>query len=56
MGARIVTEVFIGLLQGDGLSYLSQQPNWKPFLPTLDPNRQGNDFKMVDLLTFAGVA
>jgi Animal haem peroxidase len=56
VGARIVTEVFIGLLQGDGLSYLSQQPNWKPFLPTLDPNRQGNDFKMVDLLTFAGVA
>ena len=56
VGARIVTEVFIGLLEGDGLSYLSQQPNWKPFLPTLDPNRQGNDFKMVDLLKFAGVA
>lgn len=56
VGARIVTEVFIGLLEGDKESYLTQEPDWKPFLPTIDPSRTGNDFKMVDLLRFAGVA
>jgi hypothetical protein len=50
VGGRIVTEVFIGLLQGDHKSYLRQAPEWKP---TLGHNQ---DFKMVDLLTFAGVA
>lgn len=56
VGARIVTEVFIGLLQGDDKSYLMQEPDWRPFLPTIDAARQGNDFKMIDLLRFAGVA
>jgi hypothetical protein len=50
VGARIVAEVFIGLLQGDPTSYLSQNPNWKPTLG------QGQDFKMADLLKFSGVA
>ena len=36
VGARIVAEVFIGLLQLDPDSYLSVQPNWVPTLPTHD--------------------
>ena len=50
VGGRIVAEVFIGLLQSDELSYLCQEPNWTPTLGT------GGDFKMADLLRFAGVA
>ena len=34
MGARIVAEVFIGLLQLDPDSYLNMQPDWAPTLPT----------------------
>ncbi|MEH3120933.1 MAG: heme peroxidase family protein [Sphingomonas phyllosphaerae] len=56
VGARIVAEVFIGLLQGDRSSYLSQDPEWQPFLPTIDPTHAKNQFAMVDLLRFAGVA
>jgi hypothetical protein len=56
VGGRIVAEVFIGLMQGDKGSYLSQDPEWQPFLPTIDPSKAGDDFKMVDLLRFAGVA
>jgi len=50
MGGRIVAEVFIGLLEGDRISYLHQDPNWTP---TLGPDQ---DFTMADLLRFAGVA
>ena len=35
VGARIVVEVFVGLLQGDRTSYLSHDPDWEPFLPTV---------------------
>ncbi len=56
VGARIVAEVFIGMLQGDRGSYLAQEPDWEPSLQTIDTSRKGEDFKMVDLLTFAGVA
>ncbi|QJE98996.1 peroxidase family protein [Luteolibacter luteus] len=56
VGGRIVAEVFIGLLQGDKQSYLSQDPDWKPFLTTIDSGKTGEDFTMVDLLRFAGVA
>lgn len=56
VGGRIVAEVFIGLLQGDRGSYLSQDPEWEPFLPTIDAARTGEDFTMVDLLRFAGAA
>lgn len=56
VGARIVAEVFIGLLEGDRSSWLSQDPDWEPFLATIDPARTGEDFRMVDLLRFAGVA
>jgi len=50
VGGRIVAEVFIGLLEGDHMSYLQQDPNWTP---TLGPDQ---DFRMADLLRFAGVA
>ena len=56
VGAGIFTEVFVGLLEGDRTSYLSQDPDWEPFLPTVDPSRTGEDFRMIDLLRFAGVA
>jgi hypothetical protein len=53
VGARIVAEVFIGLLQLDPESYLSMQSSWLPTLPTHDGTPQS--FRMIDLLTFAGV-
>jgi len=56
VAARIVTEVFIGLLEGDNSSYLRQEPDWRPFLPTVDPAQQGENFKMIDILRFADVA
>ncbi len=49
LGARIVAEVFIGVLQGDRFSFLNANPNWRPEL--------GNDkgeFSIVDLLRIAG--
>jgi len=54
VGGRIVAEVFVGMLQLDGQSYLNNRPAWRPTLPT----RTGlvtRDFHMVDLLTLAGV-
>lgn len=51
VGARIVAEVFIGLLQLDEDSYLATNPRWRPTLPS----RTRSTFTMVDLLTFAGV-
>ena len=56
VGARIVAEVFIGLLEGDKLSYLAQEPDWEPSFPTIDASKTGEDFAVVDLLRFAGVA
>lgn len=49
VGARIVAEVMIGVLQGDRLSYINANPRWKPEL--------GNDrgeFFIGDLVRFAG--
>jgi len=51
VGARLVAEVFIGLLQEDRNSYLARNPRWRPTLP----GRARGTFTMVDLLTFAGV-
>ena len=53
VGGRIVAEVLIGVLQGDKQSYLSQDPDWTPTLPTVDASHQGNQFGMIDLLTIA---
>lgn len=50
VGARIVAEVFIGLLQSDAGSYLSANPRWTPELGSRSPS-----FRMSDFLTFAGV-
>lgn len=49
LGGRIVCEVFLGLLEGDRLSYLRQEPDWTPTLES------GKNFKMADLLRVAGV-
>ena len=51
VGARIVGEVFLGLLKADAESYLRAESNWKPVLPSA----VAGDFRMTDLLTFAGV-
>jgi Animal haem peroxidase len=51
VGARIVGEVFLGLLMLDRDSYLWRNRNWRPTLPS----RARGTFGMVDLLTFAGV-
>lgn len=56
VGARIVAEVLLGLIEGDQSSYLSQDPDWQPSLPCIDASRTGDDFGMADLLRFAGVA
>jgi len=49
VGARIVAEVFVGVLRGDRFSFLNANPNWKPELA----NSEGK-FLMADLLKFAG--
>jgi hypothetical protein len=51
VGGRIVGEVFIGLLKADESSYLAVRPNWAPGLPSATPG----EFRITDLLTFAGV-
>lgn len=51
VGSRIVGEVFVGLLKEDPDSYLNAAPQWEPTLPSRLP---GN-FRMADLLQFAGV-
>jgi hypothetical protein len=51
VGARIVGEVFLGLLTLDRNSYLWRNRRWRPTLPS----RVAGTFGMVDLLTFSGV-
>ena len=51
VGSRIVGEVFIGVLQADQNSFLVAEKN---FAPTL-PSAEAGDFKITDLLNFAGV-
>jgi len=51
VGGQIVEEVFIGFLKADRTSYLASEPNWKPVLPSL----AAGEFRITDLLTFAGV-
>ena len=48
-------EVIVGLLELDRNSYLNADRDWKPTLPQRDGKVTG-DFRMVDFLTFAGVA
>jgi hypothetical protein len=51
VGSRLVAEVFMGLLESDPDSYLNAKPD---FLPTL--GAIPGEFRVIDLLTFAGVA
>ena len=51
VGARLVAEVFIGLLQADKASFLNQDPAWTPTLPRSNPAA----FTMLDLLGVANV-
>lgn len=55
VGGTIVGEVIIGLLDLDRRSYLSADDRWRPTLPQRDGKVTG-EFRMVDFLTFAGVA
>ena len=50
VGARIVTEVLIGLLKGDPQSFLNVQPTWRP---QGIPAASSGDFSLADLLGFA---
>lgn len=52
VGGRIVGEVILGLLQTDPSSYLTVQPDWRP---SIRSRSGGQEFRMVDMLTFAGV-
>jgi len=47
VGSHLISEVFVGLLQGDRLSFLSQDPCWTP---TLGP--ASGAFTMADMLRF----
>lgn len=52
VGGRIVAEVILGLLQLNADAYLACEPGWRPTLPS----RAGRgDFRLLDLLIFAGV-
>lgn len=50
VGARLVAEVFVGLLQSDSTSFLNAD---EPFVPSFGATPGA--FSMVDLLNFAGV-
>ncbi len=51
VGGRIVAEVIVGLLEGDPLSYLSADRDWRPALGADDGR-----FTVADLLRVAGAA
>lgn len=48
VGSRILAEVFVGLLESDPKSFLSQQRDWAPELPSTEAGR----FEMADILAF----
>jgi hypothetical protein len=52
VGGRIVAEVFTTLLGLDPTSFPGAQPD---FTPTLPSSAGAGEFRMVDLLTLAGV-
>jgi hypothetical protein len=54
VGADIVGRVFVGMLELDRNSYLSENPRWRPTLPDRFGNVTGR-FTIPDLLAFAGV-
>jgi hypothetical protein len=48
VGSTIISEVFVGLVQGDHNSFIWQEKNWKPTLPSA----KNGDFTFADLLRF----
>ena len=50
VGGRIVAEVLVGIVRQDPESYLSNDPSWRPTLPS----HQAGIFKIRDLLVLAG--
>jgi hypothetical protein len=48
VGSVIISEVFVGLVQGDHNSFIWQEKNWKPTLPSA----KAGDFTFADLLRF----
>ena len=50
VGGRIVAEVLVGIVREDPESYLSNDPSWRPTLPS----HQAGIFKIRDLLVLAG--
>ena len=50
VGSRILSEVFVGLLECDASSFLASNPAWRPTLPS---TKAGN-FTMTDMLRFVG--
>jgi hypothetical protein len=50
-GARIVAEVFVGVVDADSLSYRNMFPRWTPTLPSM----KAGTFTIVDILNLAGV-
>jgi hypothetical protein len=50
VGGYLVAEVFLGLLQSDPDAYVNDQPGFQPTWGALP-----GDFRMIDLLNFAGV-
>jgi hypothetical protein len=50
VGANIVAEVLLGLLQSDPNSYLNAKRRWHPTLPS-----KSGSFHTSDFLTFASV-
>ncbi len=52
VGGRLVAEVIVGLMQSDREAWLRHSPHWRPSLPSRHGRGQ---FRMVDLLTLAGV-
>jgi Animal haem peroxidase len=50
LGSRIVSEAFVGFLEGDRNSFLARDRHWKPTLPGARPDT----FTMADLLNFVG--
>lgn len=55
VGGRIVSEVLIGLLAGDPLSYLNIDPSWVPTAGKFGADTTGT-FGMPQLLTHAGMS
>lgn len=49
VAARIVSKVFVGVIQGDRLSYLRREPDWEPHELGI-----GREFSIAHLLKLAG--